>query len=158
MIRAAMHNRVTHAARSIRRLAGTAMRFGLVGALATLVHTVCVYAFALGLGAAPLAANTGAFLVAFLVSFTGHHYWTFGRRQPAQRALWRFFIVAGTGFAVSTLALAAALHGLGLPRAVALIIGVLVVWPTTFTLSALWAFAARPAARDAAVQPSRADR
>ena len=47
------------------------LKFGLIGALATLVHII-IGAILIQSGQPPLIANALAFATAFLVSFVGH--------------------------------------------------------------------------------------
>lgn len=80
---------------------GRIVRFGLVGIVATLVHMSVALGLA-NLFAVPLqAANLSAFLVAFTVSFAGHHRLTFRSRHSVRRTMPRFAATATTGYAAS---------------------------------------------------------
>ena len=123
-------------------LGGELARFGLVGAGATLVHAALALALH-GAGLAPLVSNGAAFLVAFAVSWQGHHAWTFRALDRPGRAatLWRFALVSTIAFLV----------GQGLmwflvvqgrqPFAVGLLAVVATVPLATFAGARLWAFA-----------------
>lgn len=127
-----------------RKEAGTVGRFGLIGVAATLTH--------LGVAQAALAlmpesvwlANLIGFVIAMLVGFFGHQYFTFGGKAPFWQAFWRYFLIAIAGFAVNNGVLVG-LVGLGLvAKPVALTIAILVVPAGTFLASRFWGF--RPAA------------
>ena len=92
------------------------LRFGLVGVLATLVHTG-VAMTALSLLHRPLLSNLFGFLAAFGVSFLGHALWTFKLESGRWRAARRFFVVSGCSFLFSTVVLAACVASGLLPAA-----------------------------------------
>lgn len=92
-------------------------------------------------GLQPAAANVPAWLMAFVVSFVGHHRWTFGDRGAAMgQAAPRFFLVSATGFAINEGAYVALLHWSSL-RYDLVLAGVLVtVAVLTYLASRHWAF------------------
>lgn len=122
-----------------------ALRFMLTGGAATLVHM----GVALGLlrgGTAPLASNGAAFVVAFLVSFWGHHRFSFAGHTTAPRqAFLRFMVVAGIGFAINETALFWLVQRMPAYPAQALVASTTLAAVGTFVLSRHWAFA-HPAA------------
>mgnify|MGYP002712878578 FL=1 len=80
---------------------GAAARFALTGGVATLVH-LAIAIMLIRLGVAPLIGNAAAFATAFMVSFWGHHLFTFaGHGVAAGWAFGRFAIVAAIGFLVN---------------------------------------------------------
>lgn len=101
------------------RLAGDAMRFGVVGAVAYLVD---VFVFNLlsvarfGVLSEPLVAKTLAVVVATVVAWLGSRYYTFKRhkRPDPAREFVEFVIVAGIGYAVNLGVLYASHYVLGL--------------------------------------------
>lgn len=115
------------------------MRFAVVGIAATLIHAV-VGLILLRAGVAPLLANPLGFVVAFLVSFLGHHFWSFRHHGTGMRyAALRFVPVAVLGFLISEMLL-----GLLLPLiqgTIALPLALLCAAGITFLLSRHWAFA-----------------
>jgi putative flippase GtrA len=83
-------------------------RFGSVGVVATLVHSVTL-ALLLGLGRSRAEANLIGFLVAFAVSISGQQRFTFNDRLQGQRLngmglLILFIINAAAAFALGSLA------------------------------------------------------
>jgi putative flippase GtrA len=116
--------------------------FVVVGCLAALTHLGVVMGLVETFGLSPLWANVGGWMVAFCVSFAGHHRLTFsGSASPFWPALRRFWLISLGGFAVNQGAYAVLLHFAGWNYAV-LLAGVLVgVAGGTFVLSRWWAFA-----------------
>lgn len=118
------------------------LKFGLVGGLATFVHMV-IGALLIQSGWAPLTANTGAFAVAFLVSFVGHLGFSFSDQDTdARQALRRFACVALLGFGVNEALLSVLLAQAGLGETLCLWLSTGSAALVTFVLSKLWAFRA----------------
>ena len=120
-------------------------RFGIVGVAATLVHYGVALAAARA-GAPLLLANLAGFCLGFVVSFLGHHHWTFRRpgAAPARaigQSAARFFAVSGTSFLFSTVVLAGLVAQGRLAAPVALAIAVLMVPLANFVAARGWAFA-----------------
>lgn len=119
--------------------------FVLVGCAAAAVHWLVVLGLVGRHGWAPLAANGVGWLVAFCVSFTGHHLFSFrGHGAPWAGAAGRFFLVSAGGFAVNEAAYAVLLRWSGAHYGV-LLAGVLVgVAGITYWLGRHWAFLRSP--------------
>lgn len=125
---------------------GRVGRFVVVGCAAAVVHWSVVRAVVDGWAVAPLLANVLGWVVAFGVSFAGHHRWTFGDApgRDARRSLPRFLLVSLAGFAVNEATYAALLGGLGGWRYdVVLAVVLVAVAGLTFVASRLWAFRGR---------------
>lgn len=131
-----------------------ALRHGLqlaafiaVGCAAAGVHLGAVRLLVEHGGLAPLRANVLGWLLAFVVSFSGHRSLTFrAQRAPLLRSAGRFFILSAAGFAVNQAAYALLLHTSDLRYDWALawvLIGVAVL---TFILGRFWAFKGQAAA------------
>ena len=120
--------------------------FIAVGCTAAAVHLGTVMVLVGQLGAAPLLANVVGWLVAFIVSFSGHYLLTFrGSNAPLGRAAGRFFAISAAGFAVNEVAYALALRW-GALRYDITLAGLLVfVAVLTFVASRRWAFMGKPA-------------
>lgn len=120
---------------SLAKSAARPLRFALVGAVATLVH-MAVATLLLGLCAwPPYAANLGAFLIAFGVSYLGHRHVTFARAGSP----WRFLLVALGGFGLNNLLLTGLL-ACGVPALAALLVATALVPVFSYLLSSLWVF------------------
>jgi len=119
--------------------------FGAVGASAAAVHFGVVVLVVKLLELAPLLANVLGFMLAFGVSFVGHHRLSFAAQQASGRqALPRFAMVALLGFASNEL-MYAVLLGLGVEYRLALFLVLLAVAVVTWLLSRHWAFKRRAA-------------
>lgn len=120
------------------------LKFGLIGALATLVHIV-IGAILVQSGWPPLIANAFAFVTAFFVSFVGHLGYSFADQEPDRiSSLWRCGLVALAGFLCNEILLAVLLTMRLLPDTVALGASTTCAAAMTFSLSKYWAFQREP--------------
>ncbi len=119
---------------------GRWLRFGVVGATAAGVHLgVAVLAVEAG-GAHPQLANVLGFAVAFVVSYLGQRFLTFGGGPSHRVAVLRFAAVAGLGALVNVI-VAGALLWLGLHYVAAITAGLLTAAVVTYQLNRHWTFA-----------------
>ena len=126
---------------------GTAARFALTGGVATLVH-LSVAIVLIWIGVAPLGGNAAAFATAFMVSFWGHHMFTFsGHGVDVQNSLSRFVVVAILGFIANESSLGLLLKLAAVPAELALLTSTLIAAVSTFFLSRYWAFKSHPLPR-----------
>jgi putative flippase GtrA len=116
--------------------------FVIVGCAAAAVHWLTVVGLVSGAGWQPLWANGVGWLIAFHVSFAGHHRYTFGdRRGSVVQAGLRFFALSAGGFAINEAAYAVLLR-LGVQRYdIALLVVLVGVAVLTYLLGRGWAFA-----------------
>lgn len=123
-----------------------ALRFIVIGCAAAAVHLAVVRWLVGAQWLQPAAANVLGWLVAFIVSFSGHFYWTFAQQGTMLRqALPRFFLLSAAGFAVNELAYVLALRFVPWRYDVLLACVLVGVAVGTFVFSKLWAFKAKPA-------------
>jgi putative flippase GtrA len=109
------------------------------------VHWAVVVALVGHGGWRPLLANVVGWLVAFTVSFAGHHRLTFrDRGSPVRDAAARFFIVSAAGFAVNEAAYAILLGWSSLRYDLLLAVVLLAVAVLTYWLSRHWVFLRSP--------------
>lgn len=128
--------------RRIKREAKTAVRFGLVGGVATIAHlSVAAVLSALWPSLSEFVVNLCGFLVAFQISLIGHRRLTFRRRGRARR----FFLLAILGFLLNNGVLAVLLASTHIAGFWAIGIATLTVPLITYVGSRLWAFRERPA-------------
>jgi putative flippase GtrA len=121
--------------------------FVAVGGAAAAVHLGVVVALVEWLRLAPLLANVGGWLVAFVVSFCGQWLLTFrGRGAPWRQALPRFFLVSAAGFAGNEAAYALLLRFSALPYHLSLALVLVAIAVMTYLLSSRWAFRGSPRA------------
>jgi len=124
----------------IRVLTTRLVWFIAVGCAAAAVHLAVVVVLVSGLGQWPLVANVGGWMVAFLVSFSGHWLLTFEQRAPWRRAARRFFTISLGGFLVNETTYAILLRWSGWRYDVLLAIVLVAVAVLTYLLSSRWAF------------------
>jgi len=114
--------------------------FGLVGASAAAVHFGVVWLLVSQGMLAALIANVLGFLLAFGVSFLGHHRLSFAAQQARGRdALPRFALVAVLGFVSNELMYAVLLRW-GMEYRLALLLVLITVAAMTWLLSRHCAF------------------
>lgn len=125
---------------SLKPLMQSLFTFGMVGGLATLTHV----AVGLGLTGAgwmePFQANFVAFLLAWCVSYFGHHRYTFQSGAGHARAMPRFLATAIVGLALNQAIVYAVVDRLGWSYPVALVLIVAVVPAIIYLISRFWAF------------------
>ncbi|WP_170948373.1 GtrA family protein [Bordetella genomosp. 5] len=119
--------------------------FVFVGCAAAATHWLIAVACVEGAGAPPLLANFIGWLIAFVVSFTGHYRLTFRHQARGWTiAARRFFLISATGFVVNELSYAWLLHATPLRYDLLLALILIVLAFLTFVASRLWAFAHTP--------------
>ena len=107
-----------------------------------LVHLGSVALVLVPLGSPPLVANVFAFLLAFQVSYLGHHRFTFSAAEaPVARSRRRFFLVALGSFLVNEAMYALLLRYTELDYRMALVLVLVTVAALTFVSARQWAFA-----------------
>ncbi|MEO8279332.1 MAG: GtrA family protein [Ideonella sp.] len=135
-----------HGCPPVRQQRGRIGWFLIVGCSAAAVHWSVVVAIVHLLGWRPLTANVVGWMVAFSVSFAGHHRLSFRDHGSSIRSsALRFFAVSAAGFMINEASYAWLLSGneqhFGLLLA-AVLAGVAVI---TYVLSRHWAFIGSPA-------------
>src|SRR5690606_4949594 len=136
-----------HVRFSMRALIKQIGWFLCVGCAAAATHWAVAVGCVEQLGLPPLAANAIGWLVAFVVSFTGHYRLTF--RHLASRwtvAARRFFLISACGFLLNEAAYAWLLHITRVRYDALLALILLGLAALTFLASRLWAFRRRPGA------------
>lgn len=122
------------------------LRFIAVGCTAAAVHWLVVVMLVERAGLPPLGANVLGWLVAFAVSFAGHHHLTFrGHGVPVGASARRFFLLSAFGFALNETTYALALHLSQLGYQLLLGAVLVLVAGITWLLSRLWVFRSTPA-------------
>ncbi|PZP55839.1 MAG: GtrA family protein [Micavibrio aeruginosavorus] len=116
------------------------VRFGIVGVGATLTHLLAAFLLRHQTEIPLIAINIIAFLIAFGVSFIGHHYWTFQGASKKSESLPKFFGVALSGLAASTLLLSLLIRLDIANDFVKLFISIIIIPFVTYFLSKFWAF------------------
>ncbi len=121
----------------------TASRFFVVGVLATVTHALIAVSLTEMNLMQPLAANCIAFFIAFIVSFSGHHFWSFPGTQDWNKSLIRFFTLSFSGFVANTWLLSSLLQWAALPTAVSIVLAIGIIPIVTYLGARFWAFVDR---------------
>ncbi len=123
------------------------MRFAIIGALATLVHVAMAFITHHGLAQTPLRANVFGFFFGWWVSYLGNYHWTFNSDVAHHVGLSRFMVMSlfGLGLTLGIVWLMTDL--LGAPMWAAMLVMVMVVPPTNYTIGKVWVFRAQPIRR-----------
>jgi len=117
------------------------IRFGSIGALATIVHWLIAVAAIEVHSIPPLVANVLGWLSAFTVSFFGHFWFTFrGHGAPMGQSVTRFACVSVLGFAMSTGTFALLIRINPNLYGTWLMLTLLTVAAVTYLLGRRWAF------------------
>lgn len=121
--------------------------FIFVGCAAAATHWLVAVLCVEFAGLAPAWANVAGWLVAFVVSFSGHYRLTFRHLTLSWIiAARRFFLVSAAGFALNEAAYVWLLHTTRLPYDLLLALILIGLAFLTFVASRLWAFRHKPAA------------
>ncbi len=121
-----------------------ALRFGLVGLLATGLHVGVFITLIEWAGFTPLLSNLWAWLLAFGLSFFGHFHWTFAHdasNRTARDALPRFLLVSLFGLGLNSCIVILVVNLADWPYGFAAALMATVVPATLFVISKWWAFA-----------------
>jgi putative flippase GtrA len=123
------------------------VRFGAVGAAATLMHALVYALVVANRWTSPLAANTIAYLCALGISFVGHRHWTFAteaahaaRPTGDMAALVRYATVSLLGYVLNAAAVAFIVDVLRADPMFALLPMLTIVPAIVFVLSRFWVF------------------
>lgn len=130
---------------TVRSLINSFFWFGIVGLTAMTVHFLTVTKIFIPLLLPPFIANTGGFLLAFLVSFSGHYKLTFKEQtlkatKSWQKFLYKFFIVAIIGFGINQIIFNFLLNFTLWHLELCLVITLFSVAVITYIISKQWAF------------------
>ncbi|MEL6573353.1 MAG: GtrA family protein [Pseudomonadota bacterium] len=117
-----------------------AMRFASVGVVSTLTHLICAHAVLLFFGVSLVAANAVGFLFAFVVSFLGHHHYSFPKNSAFWRSFRRYGVISVLGFVMNSFILLSLVQLDMLSPATSLTIAIFIVPLCTFLASRLWGF------------------
>lgn len=99
-------------------LSFTSVRFVLVGAANTAVGYLTIMLLYYGLGASPVSANVGGYLIGALLSYTLNKKFTFASARPHTEALPRFGLTVVVCFLLNLMVLELCLTAFLLPVAI----------------------------------------
>ncbi len=116
--------------------------FGIVGVLATITHaTVAIALIEIGF-LHPFSANAFGFGAGFLVSYFGHHRFSFQTGADHRQAMPRFLTIAGFGLFFNQAIVYALVNLAGFSYFLALAVIIATVPAFTYLAARRWAFAA----------------
>lgn len=117
------------------------LRFGITGGLATVTHFTTVILLVKFALLHPLSANVFGFLCGFVVSFSGHRFWTFSdSTQLVRITLQRFLLVTVINFICNQSLYYTFLTKFHWNYTIALIMVLGIMASITFLASKLWVF------------------
>jgi putative flippase GtrA len=117
-------------------------RFGVVGAISTLLYLGLSELGVRWLGMPALAANTLAIFISGAWGYVGHYYLTFRADTAHSTGLTRFMVLFVLGYGVSS-AIVFLNQLLGLPPEIGTVTASVVLPVMNFILMQLWVFTAR---------------
>ena len=132
----------------MKRLAGAALRYGLVGLLNTGVGYAVILGLDLGLHVNPFIANAGGYAVGLAISFVLSRAFVFRSREAVGRSGPRYVLAVAGCFALNQLVMAAAramLPAVAWGHAASQLAGMASYTAALFALSYLWVFRDRDA-------------
>lgn len=124
----------------IQRELRTAVRYSIVGLLATTVHIFTAWLLLTVTALPTLAANTLAFLIAFIFSFSGNYAWTFKSTGKLAKTIKRSLLISVIAFTVNTVLLTFLVHGGWFSPVISTIFSAAIVPVITFLSNRFWAF------------------
>lgn len=117
-----------------------AVRFGVVGAIATSTHIAVLWFLFKTSQLVPFWANSIAFCIAFSVSFWGNYTWTFRSSDNILLSMLRFFAVSLCGFIANTILLMLLLAIEFLPPLWCVLISSSMVPVVSYVANRFWVF------------------
>ena len=119
-------------------------RFGVVGAISTLLYLGAAELGVRWLGLPALVANTAAIFISGTWGYVGHYYVPFRADTAHGTGLARFLVLFALGYAVSS-AIVFVNQRLGLPPEIGTITASIILPVMNFIVMQLWVFAHRAA-------------
>jgi putative flippase GtrA len=129
-----------------RKFAGKLGRFGVVGALSTLIYILVAEAGARWTALPILVVNAAAFTASGVWGYVGHYYLTFRATTGHGTSAARFFALFGLGYAASSV-IVFGNRGLGLPPELGIAAVAICIPAMNFLVMQLWVFADRSDSR-----------
>jgi putative flippase GtrA len=119
---------------------GRLVRFGLVGALATLVYMAATFAAVNFLLLPAVGASILGQLTSASVSYFGHLFFSFGVESDHRTYLWRFFAVAVLTFSLNGLITHLLTGVIGVDYRVSILVMAVVIPATNYLCNRFWVF------------------
>jgi putative flippase GtrA len=117
------------------------VRFSAIGGVATLLHISIAFLTTYMFNTPVILANTLGFLIAFVLSFTGHYRWTFSLKGQVTQAMWRFLCVALLAFSANLILMHLIhLYSPATVMGLRVLVSIGIMPFVSYTLGRLWAF------------------
>lgn len=128
-------NRLGAVGQEVRRV----VRFGFVGLAATGIHILVALVLNTVFAVEAQLANLAAFGTAILLSFFGHHSFSFRSEKSRSQTLPRFFVAAGSGYLASAFILSQ-LQSAEYQTVVSLVVSALFIPAVSYVVNRFWVF------------------
>lgn len=115
-------------------------RFASVGAVSTILHIGLALILVSVFGWSSQSANLTAFGPALILSFLGHHHWTFHSRAPHASTALRFLLVSCLGYVASASVIGLLNTFLGPHHQFVVILGALVIPAVSYIANRFFVF------------------
>ena len=127
---------------ALRAIVAEFAKFGIVGAICTVIDFGLFNVFHLTFGIDPLVSKTLSVSIATTCSYFGNRHWSFRHRARSGfgREFIRFYVLNGIGLGIALICLAITKYGLGLTGPLALNIAGNVVGMGLATFFRFWSY------------------
>lgn len=115
------------------------IRFGIMGAIATVTYYLLGIFFVPVLGLPLLAGNTLAFVISFIISYLGHLKWTFRSQAAHMAALPRFAATQGIALVFNSI-IVEGCNRASIPYEISMLIAISAVPVITYLILKFWVF------------------
>ncbi|MCY9513106.1 GtrA family protein [Paenibacillus apiarius] len=123
------------------------VKYGVVGALGTLLHFSVLILLVEWFGCNPIISSVIGFIIVLIISFFMNQRWTFGAGGMGRMAFIKYVAVSGIGLILNTAIVFVTVDLLQWPYVIGQLCVVAVVPPLNFVLNYYWTFDERAVAR-----------
>lgn len=117
-----------------------AIRYGLIGAVNSVLTLAIIFALIYWLDAQPLVANAIGYAIGFCCSYTLNRLWTFRSQAPLGRSVGRYVIAALIAYGLNALVIHFGIEWGGVSVYWIQPVGAVVYTVSLFVLSRVWVF------------------
>ena len=124
----------------MRNLAKQFSSFAIVGAISTIAHYITLIMLVQLAGVSAVSASMLGYAIGAFVNYQLNYHFTFASRRNHREAIWRFLIIAASGFALNGFIMAFGINILRLHYLLAQIAATIMVLVWNFTANRFWTF------------------